>query len=228
MRQERIIPQERSILKLTEASMTTITNSENVVQLNEQNEDGFVIKRYHKQTSLHTFSNEFVNKVVLDQIAKGYSTTHNRRLADFDDTPVDNNNINQPSIIWQMQDRKRDHCDDPYYSTTRGYVVGDRVELINNRKDFFLNIRAYYVYIMCVIKYIGKVYFGEDDRFSIELNEFNITINGNNYSTTNEGHGLFITRETIVKRLENGSYNEGVFFEVGDCILLKDKTTGQF
>ncbi|ETO05152.1 hypothetical protein RFI_32244, partial [Reticulomyxa filosa] len=78
-----------------------------------------------------------------------------------------------------------------------------------------------------VIKYIRKVHFWEDVRSSIRLDEFNITIDDNNSFTTKEGHGLFVTRETIIKQLENGSHNEEVFFEVGDCVLLEDKITGQ-
>ncbi|ETO20171.1 hypothetical protein RFI_17047, partial [Reticulomyxa filosa] len=135
VRQDRSILQERGILKLTEEPMTTITDSENFAQLDEQNEDDIVAKRHHEPAPSHIFSSEFVNKTALDQIAKGYSTTHNRRLADFDDgTPVDNNDVNQPSMIWQVQDRKRNNYDDPYYPSTRDYVVGDRVELTNNRK----------------------------------------------------------------------------------------------
>ncbi|ETO04463.1 hypothetical protein RFI_32934, partial [Reticulomyxa filosa] len=108
-----------------------------VRSLGEHNEDNIVTKRHHEQAFLNICLNEFVNKAALNQIAKGYFTTHNRRLADFDDnsTPVDSNDVNEPSMIWQVQYRKRNYYNDPYYSTTRDYVVGDRVELTNNRKD---------------------------------------------------------------------------------------------
>ncbi|ETO22059.1 hypothetical protein RFI_15144, partial [Reticulomyxa filosa] len=95
-------------------------------------------------------------RAALDQIAKGYFATHNRRFADFDDsTPVDNNNVNELSMIWQVQDRTRNHYNDPHYSITRDCVVGDRVELTNNRKVFFfkhIHICKYkykYIYV-CV------------------------------------------------------------------------------
>ncbi|ETO06023.1 hypothetical protein RFI_31373 [Reticulomyxa filosa] len=115
---------QRRILKLKEESITTITDSENFAQLDEQNENNIVTKKHHEPAPSHIFSSEFVNKAALDQIAKGYSTTYNRQLADFDSTPVDNNDMNQPSMVWQVQDCKRNHNDGPYYSTTRSYVVG--------------------------------------------------------------------------------------------------------
>ncbi|ETO02331.1 hypothetical protein RFI_35105 [Reticulomyxa filosa] len=171
--------------------------SENFAQLNEQNENDIVTKRHHEPALLHICLNEFVNKFALDQIAKSYSTTHNRRLADFDDdAPVDNNEVSQPSMIWQVQGL-RNHHNGPYYSIIRDYVVGDRVELINNVKG--------------VIKYIGKFHFGKTTGLAL------------NWTNSTESHGLFVTRETIVKLLDNGSHNEEVFFEVDDCILLKDK-----
>ncbi|ETO05519.1 hypothetical protein RFI_31879, partial [Reticulomyxa filosa] len=177
-RPQHSILQERGILKLTKEPMTMITDSENVAQLDKQNEDSIATKRHYEPAPSHIFSNELVNKVALDQITKGYFTTHNRRLAD-DDTLVDNNDVNESSMIWQVQDHKRNYYNNPYYSIARDYVVS-------------------------VIKYIGKFHFVEDDRFSIKLDAFN-------------------KRETIVKRLENGNHNEEVFFEVGDCVLLKDK-----
>ncbi|ETO34771.1 hypothetical protein RFI_02320 [Reticulomyxa filosa] len=132
-------------LETNRESMTMITGSENVAQLNEQNENDIVTKIHHEQAPSHIFSNEFVSKTALNQIARGYSTIHNCRLADFD----------------------------------------------------------LLTFCMC-------------DQIHWE-NAFNITINGNNYFTAKEGHGLFVTRETIVKRLKNDSHNEEVFFEVGDC-----------
>ncbi|ETO18798.1 hypothetical protein RFI_18449 [Reticulomyxa filosa] len=102
VRQNRVILQERSILKLTEESMTTITDSENVAQLDEPNENDIATKRHHEHAPSHIFLNGFVNKAALNQIARGYSTIHNRRLAGFDDdsTPVDNNDVNQQSMVF--------------------------------------------------------------------------------------------------------------------------------
>ncbi|ETO03537.1 hypothetical protein RFI_33865 [Reticulomyxa filosa] len=78
--QDRRVLQARGILKLT-----TITNSENFEQLDEQNEDNIVTKKYHEPASLNIFS----DKAVLDQITKGCSITHNRR---------ENNDVNQQSM----------------------------------------------------------------------------------------------------------------------------------
>ncbi|ETO31671.1 hypothetical protein RFI_05448 [Reticulomyxa filosa] len=54
-----------------------------------------IVAKRHYKPSPSIFSNKFMNKAILNQIAKGYSTTHNRRLANFDDgTPVDKNDVN--------------------------------------------------------------------------------------------------------------------------------------
>ncbi|ETN97445.1 hypothetical protein RFI_40084 [Reticulomyxa filosa] len=81
----------------------------------------------------------------------------------------DNNDVNQQPMIWQVQDRTRTYYDYTHCSTTRDCVVRNQIELTNNRKY--------------VIKYIGKVHFGEDSRFGIQLDEFNIIIDCNNYVT---------------------------------------------
>ncbi|ETO00916.1 hypothetical protein RFI_36525 [Reticulomyxa filosa] len=91
MRQDCSILQARGILKLTKGLITLTTDFENFVQLDEQNEDKIVTKRHHESAPSNIFSNEFVNKATLDQIAKGYPT-------------VDNNDVNQLSMIWQVQD----------------------------------------------------------------------------------------------------------------------------
>ncbi|ETO12175.1 hypothetical protein RFI_25201, partial [Reticulomyxa filosa] len=134
--------QDHSILQ------ATITESENCAQLNEQNEDSIAIKRHYEPVPSHIFLNGFVNKAVLDQIAKGYFTTHNHRLTDFDDgTSVNNNDVNQLSMILQVQDCTRNHNN----GITHDYIVGDRVELIKVFFFYFiLNIRTYYVYIMYI------------------------------------------------------------------------------
>ncbi|ETO08505.1 hypothetical protein RFI_28882 [Reticulomyxa filosa] len=103
--QDHRVLQVRGILKLI-----TITDYENFEQLDEQNEDNIVTKKHHEPASSHMFSNKFINKAALNQIAKNYSITHNRRLAKFDNgTPVDNNDVNQQSMIWKVQDRTRTH-----------------------------------------------------------------------------------------------------------------------
>ncbi|ETO04819.1 hypothetical protein RFI_32578 [Reticulomyxa filosa] len=89
VRQDRSVLQKRGILKLTKEPMAMITDSENFAQLGEQNEDNIAAKRHYE----HIFSNEFVNKTALDQIIP----THNRQLAD--DTLVDNNDVNELSMI---------------------------------------------------------------------------------------------------------------------------------
>ncbi|ETN99071.1 hypothetical protein RFI_38416 [Reticulomyxa filosa] len=132
VRQDCRILEARGALKLT-----TITDSENFAQLDEHNKDSIVTKRYHESASSHIFLNKIVNKATLDQIAKGYSITHDSGLANFDDsTPVDSNDMNQQSMIWQVKDRTRNHNDYAYNLTTRDYVLV--MELItNNRKGVF-------------------------------------------------------------------------------------------
>ncbi|ETO01711.1 hypothetical protein RFI_35728 [Reticulomyxa filosa] len=155
VRQNYIILQARGILKLSKGPMTMSTDFENFLQLDEQNEDKSVTKRHHKPAPSHILSNEFVNKATLDQIAKSYPT-------------LDNNDMNQPSMIWQVQDCKRDDYNDAYYLSTRDYVVDNRVELNNNRKG--------------TIKSIGK-----DNWLGIELEESNMkNHNDNIYFTTKE------------------------------------------
>ncbi|ETO04303.1 hypothetical protein RFI_33094, partial [Reticulomyxa filosa] len=92
VRQYRRILQARGIFKLMEELMTTITDSENFTQPNEQSEDDIVTKRHHKPTSLHIFANEFVSKATLDQNTKSYFTTYSYRLVNFDDGASVGNN----------------------------------------------------------------------------------------------------------------------------------------
>ncbi|ETO10573.1 hypothetical protein RFI_26804, partial [Reticulomyxa filosa] len=51
--------------------LTMITVFKNFEQLDEQKKDNIVTKKHHEPASLNIFSNNFVNKATLDQIAKG-------------------------------------------------------------------------------------------------------------------------------------------------------------
>ncbi|ETO23765.1 hypothetical protein RFI_13416 [Reticulomyxa filosa] len=88
-----------------------------------------------------------------------------------------------------------------------------------------------YIYNEGLIKYIGKVHFAEHRRYGIELDDYSVkghdgSMGRHKYFDAKHGHGIFVTKEAIVRRLEDtNSHMDNIAFQLGDCVLLKDKKT---